>query len=218
MALWSAIVGGLLLGLFMAISVGPTLFAIIKYSLNHSYKTGIAFILGVSISDIIYVTIANIAAPWLNFIYQYEKIVALSFGILLLVLGLAGLLRKYKPQRPSTNKNIISNGHYFKIFASGFLVNTANPAVMLNWILSATAVSKATIDFSASQNIIYRSVFFGVCLALVLGIDILKVILADSIRRKLTLRKVMYLQKTSSFILLAIGIVLIFFSCFRHFK
>lgn len=210
MSLTSAIIGGLLLGLFMAISVGPTLFAIIKYSLNHSYKTGLAFVFGVSISDIIYVSIANIAAPWLDFIYKYEKAVALSFGIVLVVFGLIGLLRKYKPQRPSSAKNIISNGHYFKIFASGFLINTANPAVMFNWIVSATAVTKATVDLTTTENIVYRSVFFGTCLLLVLSIDILKVILADSIRRKLTLRKVMYLQKTSSFILLVIGIVLLF--------
>ena len=72
MSLISAILGGLLLGLFMAISVGPTLFAIIKYSLNHSYKTGLAFVMGVSISDIMYVSIANLAAPWLDFIYKYD--------------------------------------------------------------------------------------------------------------------------------------------------
>jgi threonine/homoserine/homoserine lactone efflux protein len=214
MSLTSAIIGGLLLGLFMAISVGPTLFAIIKYSLNHSYKTGLAFVLGVSVSDIIYVSIANIAAPWLDFIYKYEKAVALSFGIVLLIFGLIGLLRKYKPQRPSSGKNIISNGHYFKIFASGFLINTANPAVIFNWIVSATAVTKATVDLSTTQNIIYRSVFFGTCLLLVLSIDVLKVTLADSIRRKLTLRKVMYLQKTSSLILLVIGIALLFLAIY----
>jgi threonine/homoserine/homoserine lactone efflux protein len=65
MHLFDAVLKGLLLGLFMAISVGPTLFAVIKYSLNHSYKAGIAFILGVSLSDIMYVTIANVAAYWL---------------------------------------------------------------------------------------------------------------------------------------------------------
>jgi threonine/homoserine/homoserine lactone efflux protein len=59
-----AIIKGVLVGLFMAISVGPTLFAIIKYSLNFSYKAGLAFVLGVSVSDALYVIIANIAASW----------------------------------------------------------------------------------------------------------------------------------------------------------
>ncbi|MCC6185806.1 MAG: LysE family transporter [Chitinophagaceae bacterium] len=214
MSLVSAILGGLLLGLFMAISVGPTLFAIIKYSLNHSYKTGLAFIVGVSISDIMYVTIANLAAPWLDFIYRYEKQVALVGGIVLALVGLIGLVKKYKPLRPSSAKNVITSGHYFKIFASGFLINTANPGVIINWIASVTLVTNATAEMTTMQGSIYRATFFGTCLVFVLGIDVLKVLLADNIRRRLTLRKVMYLQKISAAALLIIGAALILFTLF----
>ena len=214
MSLISAILGGLLLGLFMAISVGPTLFAIIKYSLNHSYKTGLAFVLGVSISDIMYVSIANLASPWLNFIYRYERQVALVGGAVLFIVGLTSLVRKYKPVRPSSTKNIISNGHYFRIFSSGFLINTANPGVIINWIASVTLVANDTTKMNALEGGIYRLVFFGTCLVLVLGVDFLKVFLADSIRKKLTLRKVMYLQKISGAALLIIGAALILFTLF----
>lgn len=217
MSLMSAVVGGLSLGLFMAISVGPTLFVIIKHSLNHSYKTGLAFVLGVSISDIMYVTVANLAAPMLHFIYQYERAVALIGGALLLLIGLAGLLKKYKPIRPSSSKYTISKGHYFKIFASGFLINTANPGVILNWIASVTLVAGATVRMSHTDSAIYRSVFFACCLILVLGVDIIKVFLADAIRRKLTLRKVMYLQKISAACLLGIGAFLIAFTLLSNY-
>ncbi|MES2479680.1 MAG: LysE family transporter [Bacteroidota bacterium] len=217
MSLISAILGGLLLGLFMAISVGPTLFAIIKYSLNHSYKTGLAFVMGVSISDIMYVSIANLAAPWLDFIYKYEKQVALVGGAILFFVGLLGLIRKYKPVRPSSSKNIISSGHYFRIFSSGFLINTANPGVIINWIASVTLVTNATAKMTTMEGGIYRLAFFGTCLALVLGVDFLKVFLADNIRRKLTLRKVMYLQKISGACLLIIGAALIAFTLFGNY-
>jgi threonine/homoserine/homoserine lactone efflux protein len=214
MSLTSAILGGLLLGLFMAISVGPTLFAIIRYSLNHSYKTGLAFVLGVSVSDIMYVTIANLAAPWLDFIYKYERTVALLGGIILAVIGLFGLLRKYTPRRPSSTQSIVTNGHYFRIWLSGFLINTANPGVIINWIASVTLVTNATASLTTGQGIVYRAVFFGCCLVLVLGVDMLKVFLADSIRKRLTLRKVMYLQKISSACLFVIGTGLILFTLF----
>lgn len=217
MSLISAILGGLLLGLFMAISVGPTLFAIIKYSLNHSYKTGLAFVLGVSISDIMYVSIANLAAPWLNFIYKYEKHVALIGGLVLLGIGLVGLIRKFKPVRPSSGKSVISTGHYFRIFASGFLINTANPGVIINWIASVTLVTNATIHLSHLQSTVYRMTFFGCCLTLVLGVDVLKVLLADNIRKRLTLRKVMYLQKISAACLLVIGAGLTLFTLFGNY-
>lgn len=217
MSLISAILGGLSLGLFMAISVGPTLFAIIKYSLNHSYKTGLAFVLGVSISDIIYVGVANLAAPRLYFFQEHKKEVALFGGIVLLIIGLIGLIRKYKPVRPSSTKTVISKGHYFRIFASGFLINTANPGVIINWIASVTLVANATIHLSHLESTIYRMTFFGTCLALVLGVDVLKVLLADNIRKRLTLRKVMYLQKISAGCLFVIGAGLTLFTLFGNY-
>ena len=47
-----AIIKGILVGLFMAISVGPTLFAVIKYSLSYTYRAGLAFVLGLSLIHI----------------------------------------------------------------------------------------------------------------------------------------------------------------------
>ena len=84
----------------MAISVGPTLFAIIKYSLNHSYKAGLAFVLGVSASDIMYVTLANVAASWLEILAGYERPMAYGASVILIIVGLIGTFKKQKPKRP----------------------------------------------------------------------------------------------------------------------
>lgn len=212
MHLWDAIIKGLTLGLFMALSVGPTLFAVLRYSLNHSYKAGIAFILGVSVSDILYVTVANVAASWLEVLHDYSKQIAYGGAVILIVAGLAGLLSKYRPVRPGNTKFNISKSDYFKIWTSGFLINTINPAVIIIWLGAVTA--------TANTSDTYRIIMFGVCLSLVLGVDFCKVFLADAIRRKLTLRRIMYLQKTSSAIILTFGIALMastYFNIqFRH--
>ncbi|MCB9047108.1 MAG: LysE family transporter [Chitinophagales bacterium] len=200
MHLWDALLKGTALGLFLAISVGPTLFAILKYSLNHSYRAGIAFILGVSISDILYVTVANLAASWLEVLHEYSKEIAYGGAVILIVVGVAGLVGKYRPVRPSATKLNISNTDYVRIWTSGFLINTINPAVIIIWLGSVSA--------TANTSGWYRLVMFSVCLSLVLGIDFCKVFLADAIRRKLTLRRVMYLQKTSSAIILTFGAAL----------
>lgn len=207
MALSSAIGGGLALGMFMAISVGPTLFAVIKYSLNHSYKAGLFFVLGVSISDVMYVTLANLAAPFLEYLHHYKDRLAYGGGAILIAIGLMGLIKKYKPKRPSSKLTSISNSQYFRIAGSGFLINTVNPGVVLNWLAAVTLI--------ADKNSVYRIVFLSSCLVLVLGIDCLKVVLADAIRKKLTLRLVMYLQKLSSLILLLFGVVIIAITFFN---
>lgn len=202
MSYTTAIINGIILGLFIAISVGPTLFAVIKHSMQHSYKAGLAFVIGVSVSDIMYVFIINLATDWLEFLESHKQIVAYIGAGLFVIMGLFGFLKKYKPTRPPNTTATISMSKslYTSIALSGFMMNTLNPGVLLYWVGSATLV--------AGESYIIKFIIFGVCLGLVLGIDFLKVFLADIIRQKLTLRKIMYLNKTSSLIILSLGILL----------
>ena len=202
-----AVVKGLLLGLIMAVSVGPTLFAVLRYSLNHSYRAGLAFVLGVSFSDILYVTVANFAAVWLETLNDHKKSIAIGGAIILIIVGMAGVIKKYKPVRPNTTPLPITGGTYFKIWLSGFLINTINPGVIITWLAAVTA--------TASTSTMYRIAFFGSCLGLILGIDFLKVFLADSIRRKLTIRRIMFHQKFSAICILVIGVALMITSLFN---
>lgn len=197
-----AIISGLLLGLFIAISVGPTLFAVIRYSMHHSYKAGLAFVFGVSVSDVVYVALANMASNWLTFLEEHQSVVAYVGSALFIGIGLYALIRKYKPQKPKKSKDIkISTGAYFKIWLSGFLMNALNPAAIILWIGAAIKVG----DYTLWE----RVVFFGVCLGLVLSGDISKVLLADRIRKWLTLRKIMYLNRISAVCILLFGFILL---------
>ena len=195
-----AIVKGLLIGLFMAISVGPTLFAVIKYSLDFNYKSGLAFVLGVSVSDIIYVTLANVASSWLELLKPFERHIAFGGAVALIAVGLVGLLKKMKPKRPSSGPVTIPGGHYFKIWMSGFLVNTLNPGVLITWLGAVTIIGY--------KPGFYRFVLFGTCLVLILGIDFLKVFLAQRIKKLLTVRRMIYMQRFSSACIFLIGLAL----------
>lgn len=208
MHLIDAIFKGIVLGLFMAISVGPTLFAVIKYSLNHSYRAGIAFVLGVSLSDILYVTIANVAASWLEALNEHKRIIAYCGALILIGVGIVGLISKPKPQKEADTPIVqISNSHYFRIWLSGFLINTINPGVIITWLAAVTA--------TANTSTLYRIIFFGTCLGLILVIDFTKVFLADYIRRRLTAKRIRRLQKFSAICILVIGIALLISTAFN---
>ncbi len=196
-----AIIKGVLVGLFMAISVGPTLFAIIRYSLNFSYKAGLAFVLGVSISDALYVVIANVAASWLHYLEPYQKHIGIGGAVALITLGTAGLLKKLKPKRPTAPQLTITSGDVAKIWLSGFLVNTLNPGVLITWL--------GAVTITASKDGFYRLILFGTALVIILGIDFSKVFLADRIKKLLTARKIIYVQRFSSACILFIGIALL---------
>lgn len=202
MSYTEAVIQGIIIGLFIAISVGPTLFAVIRYSMHHSFKAGLVFVLGVSLSDILYVALANLASDWLLFLNKHQQAVGYIGSIIFMIMGLASFLKKYKPKKPPKNVQElqISGTTYAKIGISGFLMNALNPGVVIYWITTATMV--------AGKPWQIKLILFGTCLTIVLGIDFLKVFLADKIRQYLTLRKIMYLNKISAFIIFALGLLI----------
>lgn len=193
-------------GLFMAVSVGPTIFAIIKYSITYGWRAGMSFVIGVSLSDSIYVLLANIASAWLSGLMNHEKTIGYLGAVLLIIFGLYGFFKKIKVTRNRNDDAKVSSRDYFKIFASGFLMNTLNPGVIITWITAVAAISTMTAA--------YRLVFFTTCLGIILGFDFLKVLLAQRIRKRLTPRNIIYLNRISALCLVVIGIVLFLKSMF----
>ncbi len=197
----SALIAGLGFGLFMSITVGPTIFAIIKYSISFGWKAGVSFVLGVSLSDIIYVALANLASGFLAELMNHEKIIGYIGSSLFIGIGLYGYLKKIKVTRHSRDIATVTTNDYWKIFSSGFLLNTFNPGVIITWITAVAAIS--------NMHASYRFVFFATCLGLILSFDFSKVFLAQKIRNKLTPRKIVYLNRISALCLLGIGIFLL---------
>ena len=196
----SALIAGVAVGLFMAISVGPTIFAILKYSISYGWKAGMSFVIGVSLSDIIFVILANQASGWLYGLLSHEKLIGYLGSAVFILIGLYGFFKKIKVTRNKQDMATVSNRDYWKIFSSGFVLNCFNPGVILTWITSVAAISNMTNS--------YRILFFGSCLSLILGFDFLKVFLAQSIRTSLTPRNIIYLNRISAICMFAIGLFL----------
>lgn len=193
---------GVILGLSIAISVGPTLFAVIRYSMHHTYKAGIAFILGVSLSDIMFVTIVNVATEFLSFLATHQRTIGIIGSSLFMALGLFSFLKKYKPVKPSKGvATDLSGGTYLKILLSGWAMNTFNPAVVVIWV--GVAVNVAT------YTVMEKLLLFGICLGIVLIFDFAKVFLSEKIRSWLTLRKIMYINKISALFIFIFGFALL---------
>lgn len=196
----TALLAGLAFGLFMSISVGPTIFAIVKYSVSYGWKAGMSFVLGVSISDIIYVALANSASGWLSGILSHEKLIGYIGSLIFVAMGIYGIVKKIIVTRNPRDMATVTSKDYWKIVASGFLMNTFNPGVVLTWITSVAAV--------ANQNSSYRFIFFVTCLSVILGFDLVKVLLAQNIRKRLTPRNIVYMNRISALCILAIGLFL----------
>lgn len=183
---------------------------IIKYSINNGFKAGLSFAIGVSCSDTMYVVLGNFASAVIHQLEDMKKVIGISGGIVLIAIGLYGLFLKrvrISSGEDQERKMLATKGDYFKIWLSGFLMNTLNPAVVIFWLGICTANGALSLED--------RLVLFGTTLVFVLSMDIAKVFLADKIRHKLTLKTVIWLNRIASVSMLVFGSMLVYAVLFK---
>ena len=193
---------GLTFGLLLSISVGPVLFSIIKQSLNNGHRGGLAFVFGVSVSDITLVLISNFFTELFESLKVYKTEVGVVGCIFLVSMGIYFLFfKKVKVNDEGKQVFKFRKRDYAKIFLSGFFMNTLNPAVFIFWITTSTAV----ITHSIQDKVI----IFTTCLLWMLGADIFKVMLAGKIRNRLTPHNIHNINRLNGIILIVFGFALI---------
>src|SRR6218665_3817552 len=175
-----ALLKGITLGLLLSISVGPVIFSIIKQSLNNGHKGGMAFVAGVSASDIMLVLITNVFTQLFTNLNVYKTQIGIAGCIFLVSMGIYFLFFKKIKINEEGKVALVKfrKRDYAKIASSGFLMNTLNPAGIIFWITASTSFITHTIE--------QRIIIFSACLLVVLSLDIAKVMLAGKIRNRLT--------------------------------
>lgn len=201
-----ALIKGLALGFALALSVGPIIFTIIKQSLNNGHKGGFSFVAGVWVSDILLVVLSNTLTVFVSAISQHSTVIAYSGSAFLMAMGVYFVFFKkvHLAQGPEGSENRFRKRDMARVFASGFLINTLNPSVILFWLGNATILA-------ADHTLQERIIIFSVCLLINMGADILKVMMAGKLRNKLTLKTLVIINKISGTILIGFGLLLIFF-------
>ena len=198
-----ALIKGITLGLLLSISVGPVIFSIIKQSLNNGHTGGMAFVFGVSASDIALATVSNMFTQLFRSISTHQTYIGIVGSVFLIVMGFYFLFFK-KVSVDAMGKQVFTQFRkrdMVKIFLSGFFMNILNPAVFLFWLTTSTTFINHTIQ--------ERLVIFITCLLLVLAGDIAKVMLAGKIRNKLTPRNIHIINRVNGLILVFFGVALI---------
>jgi len=197
-----ALIKGVTLGLLLAISVGPIVFTVIKQSLNNGRAGGMAFIAGISFSDIVLVVLANLFTNLFGLLNTHKKLLAVIASIFLILVGIYYLFfKKVKVNNEGDQSFVFRTRDYAKIFVMGFVMNIFNPGIIIFWLTTSTTFVEETLN--------NRIVIFSAALLLALVADIIKVVLADKIRRKLTPKNIHRINQVNGGILIAFGIAII---------
>lgn len=197
-----AIAKGIALGFLLSISVGPVMFSIIKQSLNSGFRGGVAFVMGVSASDITLVLVSNVFTQFFGYLVKHKYVIGMSGSVFLISLGIFFLFfKKIKVDDSGVQVLIFRKRDYAKLFFSGYFMNMLNPAVFIFWLTTSTTL----ITHSVQQRIIA----FSTCLVFVLATDLLKVMMAQKIRKKLTPHNIQILSRLNGMVLMGFGLVLL---------
>ncbi len=201
--MWESLLKGIVLGLWLTISVGPVMFSIIKQSLNNGHRGGIAFVLGVSFSDILLVLVSNVFTELFSSISSHRVPIGISGSVFLIGLGIYFVFFKKVKVNEQGQQATMSfrKSDYAKIFLSGFFMNLLNPGIFLFWITASSTMVSHTVE--------QRIIIYATCLLMVLASDIAKVMLAGKIRNRLTPHNIHIINRINGIILIGFGIALI---------
>lgn len=190
------------ISLLLIFSVGPVVFTIIKQSINNGRAGGFSFVGGVWLSDLFWVILSNAFSELVMGLLDFKREIGFAGSVFLIGLGIFYLFFKKIHLKEDEEKINITTSAHAKLVLSGFLINTLNPAVMAFWLTTATAIA-------ASHTIKQRIIIFTTCLIINSSVDILKVVLAGKIRKRLNEKNISLINKISGLILLVFGISLL---------
>jgi threonine/homoserine/homoserine lactone efflux protein len=197
-----AIIKGFVMGMLLVISVGPVIFTIIKQSINNGKEGGFSFVVGVWISDLVWILLSNVFSEFVTALLDFKKPIGITGSVFLISMGVFYLFFKKVDVHPQDiSLPPLQGSDHVKLALQGFLVNTLNPGAIAFWLTSVTAIA-------ITHTIKERIIIFGTCLIISMSADVGKVILAGKLRSKLTVHNIRVINRISGFILLCFGTAL----------
>ena len=98
--MFSAFVHGILLGLLLSILIGPVFFMLIKTSINDGFRDAMYLEAGIFLSDIFCISVSYLGLAQLFVKPEYEKLILIAGGIILLIFGISTYLSHKKIPKP----------------------------------------------------------------------------------------------------------------------
>jgi len=190
------------LGFFLSFMIGPVFFVLLETSAIKGFRAALSFDFGVIIADILFITIAYFSSYQLLENLSNQPGLYVFGGVILLIYGLSIILKKEKKEVARNVK--ITKGGYLNLFIKGFLLNFINIGVLIFWLGIIIVVGP---NLNNEPNRIWT--FFSSMIAAYFITDLVKIILAKQLRKKLTPKRIYIVKKSLGFILIICGIVLI---------
>ncbi len=201
------IISAIPLGFVIAFLIGPVFFALLETSAIKGFRAALAFDIGVIVADVIFLMVAYFMTSAILVKLKDDPGLFIFGGGILAAYGVISFVqtRKSYLKEVDTNVLIVQNNNYFKLFIKGFLLNFINVGVLGFW-LGLIVVFSPQMENDGNRILI----FFSATLLTYFIVDIFKIILAKSLNRYLTPKRIFWLKRLIAVIMMVCGGVLIF--------
>jgi len=189
------------LGFLLSIIIGPVFFVLLETGATKGFRAALCFDLGVIIADGLFILIAYFSSFQLLENLSNQPGLYVFGGVILLVYGITTFLKKQQKKLETPLKG--SKG-YLNLMVKGFLLNFINIGVLVFW-LGVVIVVGPSVNNDPKRIVL----FFTTMIASYLFIDIIKILLAKQLKRKLTPERTHYIKKGLGIVLIVCGLVLI---------
>ncbi len=194
------VLNGIKFGLILALLIGPVFFTIIQTSVEKGFWNGAWVAVGVSLSDVFYVSICYLGMAQVLEDGEFRMYLAYTGGAILILFGLYHLLVKSRTGVRRQIEAANEKGVIRYIFI-GFVINGLSPMVPIFWI---GAISIASLDFGYTGGFTL-GIFLTSLLITVLITDVAKAYLADKLRSMVTPRFMTIMNLTLGVLLIVFG-------------
>ncbi|MDP2422800.1 MAG: LysE family transporter, partial [Bacteroidales bacterium] len=166
-------------------------------------QAGILFATGIIVGDFLIVYLSYLGAAQILENPRNHLLFSIVGGAMLIIFGLATFTRKVIPKEKTRELQIKLPGPSIYVL-KGFFLNFANPFLWFFWISLMVGISS---NYGGNKNNIIS--FFSGALLTIFGTDIGKVIIAQRLKRFITHRVILWINRLVGTVLIVFGIVLI---------
>jgi threonine/homoserine/homoserine lactone efflux protein len=204
------ILSGFILGLTLAVLVGPAFFTLLQTSINHGFRIGMFLALGIFFSDLTLVSLSFLGASQVISGEKYRIAFGIIGGAILIVYGAYTFLKKvisYTYKEENGENKIIKKIHApqpILYMIKGYFLNLINPFLLIFWV---GVMSFVTAEYNGKTIDIL--IFFSVALATVLATDFLKCFVANQIKKFLSRKILSFMNHALGILLIGTGVYLI---------
>jgi threonine/homoserine/homoserine lactone efflux protein len=207
------IISGFILGLTLAVLVGPAFFTLIQTSINHGFRIGMFLAIGIFLSDLTLVSLSFLGASQVISGEKYRIAFGIIGGAILIIYGAYTFLKKvinYSDKEENGQNKIIKKIHAPQpvlYIIKGYFLNLINPFLLIFWV---GVMSFVTAEYTNKPNKnLDILIFFSIALGTVLATDFLKCFVANQIKRFLNRKILLFINHALGILLIGTGIYLI---------